>query len=234
MAKKVGIAEQREQFVVGCKFINKARGEYCQGFDSLGIDPSRSSTGWALFRNKIKTGVIVPKSLGFSKAIHIGKKIGNILNQTNAFVGVEGYAYNSTWGREEAGELGGVIRSELYRYHRPLLLISPLTLKAWLKVKGKDQIMLEILDRYKIKISNNDTADAFVIADIIQKTLYLANHVVCSKISSEDVRLYLKDELYKESPNLEKLFKYQINSLFNIIWKNGAKCEFFQKVPSTL
>jgi len=232
--RKMGIAEQRERFVLGCKFINKAREEYCHKFDVLGIDPSRSSTGWALFRKKIKTGTFVSKSSGFSRVIYVGSKINRLLEQMTPFVGIEGYAYNSTYGREGAGELGGVIREKLYNYNRPFLVIAPLTLKAWLKAKSKSQIMLEILDRYKIKISNEDAADAFVIADIVQKALHLAELVVHCELEPEEVREFLKDEKYKNSPHLEKLYKYQINSLFNIIWKSGASCEFFKKSPPTL
>jgi len=233
--KRMGVAEQREQFILGCKFIEQARLKYCKRYDTLGIDPARGSTGWAFFfKNKIQTGVFISKGWGFSKVMYIESKVKQILNQTKPFVGIEGYAHNAKWGREAAGELGGVLRKSFFFYKRPMLVISPLTLKAWLKAKSKSQIMLEILDRYKIKINQEDAADAFVIADIIQKTLHLAHDVVLDKVLPEEVREYMKVETYKRVDSLRNLYKYQATSLFNLIWKNGSTCEFFTESPPIL
>ena len=110
--KKMGIAEQREEFVIGCKFINKARRKYCYKYDVLGIDPARGSTGFCVHSpdnyKELKVGVIVPDSIGFSKVITIEEGLRNLLGNISPFVSLEGYAHNARWGREKAGELGGV------------------------------------------------------------------------------------------------------------------------------
>jgi hypothetical protein len=91
--------------------------------------------------------------------------------------------------------------------------------------------MLEILDRYKVKISNNDAADAFIIQEICHKAVLLSQSVFESKIRKpEEVRLFLKNEDYKKIiPELESLFRYQEKSLFKLIFTQGRYVEFFSK-----
>ena len=231
MAKKMGIAEQREEFIIGCKFINRARKKYCNKFDVLGIDPARGSTGYCLHSPdtyvELEIGTTVPKTIGFSKVLKIENTVEFLLRNTKPFVVLEGYAMNAKWGREKAGELGGVIRRVLFLDRRPLLIVSPLTIKAWVKASSKSQIMLEILDKYKIKIPSDDAADAFVLKEIGHKALHLAFHVVRNKIRALDVKDYLRDEDYKERSALSKLYKYQANSLFKLICNQGRNSEFF-------
>ena len=235
--KKLGMFEQRELFIAGCKFIERARKKYCgSSFDVFGIDPSISSTGYVYRKvgEEVKTGVIVQKTYGFSRLVRTEILLKKAIGDKKFFVGLEDYAYGSKWGREQMGELGGVIRRLLYKKRLPMLTVSPTTLKAWLRAKQKSQIMLEILDRYKIKISNEDAADAFVLADIVYNAIHLANDVVINNLNSEDVRLYLKNENYKTRVPLKKLYKYQANSLFRLIFVHGVNCEFFLKSKPTL
>lgn len=236
--KPKGVVEQREAFLAGCKFIVRALDNYCSDpFEVLSIDPARGGTGWCYLKKtgKIKTGVIVPPSWGFSRVITIEKKLRKILGNRKPFVVIEGYALNATFGRESAGELGGVIRRLLYYKKRPLIAVSPLTLKAWVKAKRKDQIMLEILDRYQVKILDNNAADAFILQEVCSKAILLAKSVVSSGIDSHtDVRLFLKNEDYKETKGLKKLFRYQESSLFRLIMNQGRNVEFFFKAPPAL
>jgi hypothetical protein len=53
----------------------------------------------------------------------------------------------------------------------------------------------------------------------------------CSrKISDADgVRLYFKNEEYKRVKSIEKMFKYQATSLFNLIQSSGFKADFYRK-----
>jgi len=233
MAKRLGVVEQREQFLIGCRVIQKARVTFCKdSFSVFGIDPARGATGWA-YKNFpkeiIKTGVIVPPTSGFSKVIYVEKKLRKLLKPKFSFIALEGYAHNAKYGREKAGELGGVIRRLLFKRELPLIVISPTVLKAWVRAKSKSQIMLEILDRYQIKISQEDAADAFVLSDIMEKGVYMAEHVSRIKLRSpEDVRLYFKEGGYKEEKILKNLFKYQADSLFRLISSHGKEVIFFQ------
>ena len=234
-----GIEEQRLAFIEGSEFLVRAVKKYCDDpTEILGIDPARGSTGWAYrFKSgEIETGAIVPSGIGFSKIIKIEKQLREMIEELKPFIVIEGYAMNAKWGREAAGELGGVIRRLLYFKKRPLLAVAPLTIKAWIHAKKKDQIMLEILDQYKLKISNNDAADAFLLQEVGHKAILMAQAVVGSKIKDpEEIRLFLKDEEYKDfHSELEKLFRYQEGSLFRLIMNQGPKVEFFSKVKPSL
>jgi len=226
-----GIADKRKAFVRNCKKINKARLRYCNEFNVLGIDPSISSSGFcSRLEDKTEVWVKQPSrfSTGFAKVMEIEQGVLNSLEKTDyPFCGMEGYAYGKKWGRERLGELGGVIKRTLFLHKTPLLIIAPLTGKSWVKAKSKSQTMLEILDRFKIKISNEDAADAFIIADIVLRSLYISKHVAEGGYLSKDMLNYFKKEEYKEIPELSSLFKYQANSLFNLIAGHGDEVLFF-------
>jgi hypothetical protein len=239
MAKKMNVFEQRESFILGCKTINEARKEYCKDFNVIGIDPARSSTGFSIGKHpdKFKTGAIVPKYEGFSKVIYVEKMVRQILDKTksNSFIGIEGYAHNAKWGREAAGELGGVLRRLFYYKHRPLIVIAPTTIKAWIRANKKSNIMLEILDKYKVKISNEDAADAYLISRITYSVLRLAKVVTDSNIKiPEEVRIFLKERECDQDSFFKKMPKYQIESLFRLISTQGQNVLFFQKIFKAL
>jgi len=237
MSKKVfNITEQRQMFLDGCKKIEHLRKKYCKEFNVMGIDAARGITGLAVRKDgkSARRGIVKPKTWGFSRMIVIEQVIEHQLKKNEGlFVGIEGYAFNSKWGREAAGELGGIIRRLLFKYKRPLLVISPLTIKAWIGASKKGNIMLEILDRYKVKIEDDNEADAFVIADITEKTLMMAYYVMNSFIKDiEDVRECFSENMYKEYSPLEKLFKYQARSLFNLIFRSeNMTIDFFRDIP---
>jgi len=239
MSKPRGVDEQRLAFIEGSKFIVRAVNKYCGNpIEIMSIDPARGSTGWCYRddENKIKTGAIAPPGVGFSRIIKIEKQLREMVSDSSPFCVIEGYAMNAKWGRELAGEMGGVIRRLLYFKKRPLLVVAPLTIKAWIKAKKKEHIMLEILDQYKIKIANQDAADAFLLQEVGHKAILMAKAVVRSKIKDpEKIRLFLKSEKYKDHHSeLEKLFRYQENSLFRLIYSQGPKVEFFLKAKPEL
>jgi len=236
MTKKLSIYEQRESFVIGCKLIEQVRKTYCQEFLTMGVDPSINSTGWAIRNSDIsvKVGTITAKSSGFSRLIRIERRLRKILDGISPFIGIEGYAYNKKYGREQAGELGGVIRRLFFFKKRPLLVISPLTVKAWVKAAKKNQILLEIYDQFKIKITNDDAADAFLLSEITRNALLLAHHVVTLKLDSDNIKDYFGDCEYIEQKGLKKLLKYQASSLFRLILSHGKQVAFFLKSPTLL
>jgi len=126
----------------------------------------------------------------------------------------------------------------LWYKKRPFLTVSPLTLKSWVKAGKKENIMLEILDKYKVKIPNSDMADAFVLQEIGISAMFMAKDVASKDLrTAEEVRLYFKNEEYKSGKfksKLKYLFKYQAQSLFNLFISQGPKAEFFLKAPPSL
>lgn len=231
--KAKGVTQQREFFITGAKAIDEAVKARCKNpVEILSIDPSTNSTGWAYHDKKgiITFGVIKADTYGFSRLINIEKTIKEIIGDRTPFCVVEGYSFNSKFGREKAGEVGAMVRRPLWYKRRPLMEIPPQTLKSWIKAKTKDTIMLEILDKFGVKIDQNDAADAFVLQDIGYSMVLLVKDVCSKKISNpEDVRIYFKEESYKEVKGLKKMFRYQAGSLFNLIQSSGRKVDFYRK-----
>lgn len=234
MPKKAkSVHELRERFIDGCRFITRAVEEKCdpENLEVLGIDPSLTSTGFAYrdLREKVKTGVIKSEFHGFIRTIDIRKRLNHLMLEKKPFCVIEGYSYNSRWNREALAELGGVIRELMVVKKRPLFVVSPLTVKAWLKAKKKEQIMLEILDKFKVKISSSDAADAFVLQHFAYTAVRLAQDVMQEDLRTpDDVRLYLKDQTYqKNNPKDLSLFKYQAESLMRIIGSQGPNVEIY-------
>lgn len=227
-----GIAEQRLAFIKNCYYITESLNKHCRGGHVLGIDPGRGCTGFAYRINKkIKTGSVIPKTYGFSKAIRIDRALTKLLDGRKPLVALEGYAHNARFGREKAGELGGLIRRVLYYRKRPLVIIAPNTVKSWIKAGKKENIMLEILDKYGVKITNQDAADAFVMQEIGWNMWLMARAVAASEIKDADnVRLYLKNYDYKNFHlDLEKLLRHQEQTLFRLINSQGPRIQFFLK-----
>ena len=229
--KPVGVKEQRLAFVERSKYILETLEQYCDPGVIYGIDPARGSTGYAIRKKggEIKTGAIVPKTYGFSKAMVVRSNLNVLIGQKRPLLALEGYAHNARFGREKAGELGGLIRSVLYIKKVPLLIVAPLTIKAWIKAKKKEHIMLEILDKYGIKIANQDAADAFVLQEIGHKFILMARSVASREFEdAEEIRLFLKNSIYKNDfKGLDKLFKYQEAQLFRLILSQGLNLQFF-------
>jgi len=226
-----GVVAQRSHFLEGCKHIVSVVGAACDSPpDILGVDPARGTTGLCLrtTKDKIILKKITPKFKGFSKVIDVEKGVRKILNNYNPLIAIEGYAMNARFGRELAGELGGVLRRLFFFKKRPMLVVAPLSLKAWVKAKSKDQVMMEILDRYGLKIPSNDIADAFVLQEIAHKAVLLSKQVVKDKVSADDVRLYLKDGGYKKG-ELKSLYRYQEGSLYRLILAQGTWIEFYNR-----
>lgn len=228
-----GVVAQRKAFTENSKIIHSMWKEKCNGeLEFFAIDPAISATGWA-FRSSdgnIKVGCVRPKGFGFYRYLEIEKLIRKKIKGKSPFCAIEGYAFASRFGREKAGELGGIIRRTLFINDRPLLAISPLSVKSWVRAGKKQNIMLEILDRYKIKISDDNSADAFLIQEIARCLVILVDHFMKQKIfDQEDVRLYFKDDEYRKVKALNGLFKYQANTIFNLVAKQGSSIRDFLK-----
>ena len=74
----------------------------------------------------------------------------------------------SRYGREAAGELGGVIRRALYLQGSTYVVVPPASLKKF-AAKGnakKDEVRLEVYKRWGVEFETNDEVDAYVLARI--------------------------------------------------------------------
>lgn len=134
----------------------------------VGIDPSLTSTGVVILNDDaeiIDSMVIKPKKKDAARLIEIELALWELLPNN---VALEGYAMGSRYGREAAGELGGVIRRALYLQGSTYVVVPPASLKKF-AAKGnakKDEVRLEVYKRWGVEFETNDEVDAYVLARI--------------------------------------------------------------------
>ena len=141
----------------------------------LGIDPSLTGCAVAVvdetgkfidscrFENKLK---------GVERLVYIRSRVRQILNTYGKdieMICIEGYARGARNRREEAGELGGILRVMIYEHDLSYTDIAPSQLKKFATGKGntqKDHVLLAVYKKWGIEFRTNDEADAFVAAQI--------------------------------------------------------------------
>lgn len=82
---------------------------------------------------------------------------------------IEGYAHAAKHGREQAGELGGVVKSEAYDAGIPVLVVPPTSLKKYVTGSGnaKKNVMLQqVYKRWNEEFTDDNKADAFALRQL--------------------------------------------------------------------
>lgn len=145
----------------------------------IGLDLSLRRTGYAVLegpdsKDEPVIGVIEHAKgvAGMSRLDAIRNEIMRICFQEKVeFAVVEGYSRNSPFGREECGELGGLIRWSLYRHGIDYANVAPARLKKFATGDGKcekDKILLAVYKKWGKEFETNDEADAYVMAKMAQ------------------------------------------------------------------
>jgi len=150
----------------------------------VGIDPSLTSTGIVVLRGgEVELAETIKTKSNYS-LIHrvsvIYRAITNIVEGlTTDLIVIEGFSYGSK-GRAvfDIAYLGWRIREELERLRVqngiPWLDVPPAQLKKFATGKGtanKEVIMQQVYKRWGVEASDNNVADAFVLAQIGQACL---------------------------------------------------------------
>lgn len=142
----------------------------------MGIDPSLSSSGICYGDGrksisgivKLKPG-IDPREVGnrVRRVKKIAEGVEKYLKESSpSLVMIESYSYGSRTGGEYLGELGGVLRSRIYKYCNQVLEVSPSAVKKFATGKGnskKELVIGHILKRWDILFETTDEADAYVL-----------------------------------------------------------------------
>lgn len=79
---------------------------------------------------------------------------------------LEGYAFGRPNQAHQLGELGGVIRHQLWCYARPFVVIPPAKLKQFATGKGnadKTAMVVAARERFGYEGTNNNEADAYLL-----------------------------------------------------------------------
>lgn len=147
----------------------------------VGIDPSLTSTGIVVLRGDEVVLAETIKTKPNSPLIHrvsvIYSTIASIIEETAPdLIVIEGFSYGSK-GRAvfDIAYLGWRIREELERLRKqagiPWMNIPPAQLKKFATGKGtsnKEVILQQVYKRWGFETSDNNIADAFVLAKIGQ------------------------------------------------------------------
>lgn len=138
----------------------------------VGLDLSLTSTGWAdqaVPNTRLDFGTIKTGELrDLERLEYIRLAISRLTDQKGPCVAIlEDFAFARANQAHQMGGLGYTVRLQLWRAGVPFLLVAPMTLKKFITGKGnteKDTIMMELLDRFKVKVTNNNEADAVGLA----------------------------------------------------------------------
>lgn len=139
----------------------------------LGLDLSLVSTGWA--RPNGESGVIVSSQKGMARIADIEALLTEVGLYRASLVVIEGYSFASK-GRAiiSLGELGGVIRYELFMDNTPFIDVPPTMVKKFASGRGnakKDEMRLEVYKRWSVEFKTEHQVDAYVLAKIGEAVL---------------------------------------------------------------
>ena len=140
----------------------------------MGIDPGRTSPGIAFEvmyadsqDSTVETFSINTKLKGFGKVIEVESWfLQHLQTKRPGFIVMEDYSFDSEFGREKAGEMGGVLKRNIWLRGIPLITVAPQSVKAFIGVMRKEEIMKEVLRKWGIDTKKSDEADAVVLAKI--------------------------------------------------------------------
>jgi Holliday junction resolvasome RuvABC endonuclease subunit len=102
-------------------------------------------------------------------ASEVGEFIDKTLKEsavTPAAIFIEGYSFASQQGREQAGENGGILRSELLCFTADIHEVAPGTLKKFATGSGagsKNLIGAHLAKRYEVLFGSDDEYDAYAL-----------------------------------------------------------------------
>jgi len=192
MAKKsIPLKEQRRLFESNLMFLHAVLFNKFEDLECvMGIDPSLINTAVAFSKIGRKHGYRYydspedcrdqTKKLKVFHRIHLTREylLRLLVKYKARLVCIEGYAYGKETNRELMGEVGGMIRLNCIYDHPNLvgvvIVVGPTQLKKYILgssqvgggQKTKQLIMLNVYKRLGIEVTNDNQADAIVLAKI--------------------------------------------------------------------
>lgn len=138
-----------------------------------GIDPSYSCTAVVVLRDGSFADSLrlkLPEEEPPARLVFVRDKVRSFLSGFQPeLVAIEGYAHGAKFGREQAGELGGILRVTLWEELWPYVVVAPPTLKKWVTGKGvaeKSLILREVYKKWGFDAEDDNLADAFALAKL--------------------------------------------------------------------
>lgn len=139
---------------------------------SLGIDPGLTNLSLVgvekesvVYQENFRS-----KKKGYERLLDIERKIRCVVDELSpGIIALEAYSFASKYHSHQMGELGWAIRRNILDIE--WILVHPTSLKKFATGKGnspKDIILQQVYKRWGIEFTNNNIADAFVLAKIGQ------------------------------------------------------------------
>jgi crossover junction endodeoxyribonuclease RuvC len=144
----------------------------------IGLDMSLTEPGWAKYnieKKELTSGVIdVKQYKGLIRINAIVEAINDLyedsIDTEHHLVILEGYSFGSKGAAViSIGELGGVVRYELWKNKTKYIEVAPTSAKKFLTGTGtaqKSVIIKEVYKKYNIDVNNDNEADAINLAYI--------------------------------------------------------------------
>ncbi|MHB9144710.1 MAG: crossover junction endodeoxyribonuclease RuvC [Symbiobacteriia bacterium] len=141
----------------------------------MGIDPSLTSTGLIVLRDEemLYHKALSSKRKGLDRLIELREAVSTIATRFRpTSIVIEGYAFGASQAHaHELGELGGVIRVDLYENGFRPVDVPPARLKKFTTGKGnakKELMLLAVHQRWHVAFGTSDEADAYALARVAQ------------------------------------------------------------------
>ena len=147
----------------------------------MGIDPSLTSTGWAVIRDGelIGHGTIGSNETGPKRLIDLEEGVIKLMESYFPdFVAIEGYAFGAANRAHQVGEWGGVLRRLLYKWcfgradkwkeYPPTVVKKLCTGHGGAK---KEDMKLWAYKKWGVEFRTNDECDAYVLAKLGEKEM---------------------------------------------------------------
>lgn len=136
---------------------------------TAGVDSALQRTGVCVHDGTFDLQLVRGQKLrGAARLDHIAREVlAIILPRKPALVAIEGYSMYSTGRWFDLGEIGGLLKVELYRADIPVLVVPPSVLKCFVADNGlatKDRIKKDMLQVYGVATNSSDLADAAGLA----------------------------------------------------------------------
>lgn len=134
----------------------------------VALDLSQTSTGVAIWcdPHDYSTTALTNSKEGPARLAWIRNEIRHIaINPVfpTDLVVLEGYDFGTRHGAHHAGELGGIVRVDLWEFGVPYVLVSPSELKKYATGKGnssKSAVLQQAVHRFGRTFKTDDEADA--------------------------------------------------------------------------
>jgi len=165
----------------------------------IGIDLGTQITG--LYGEEFNSQIINPKHPDRNARIFdIHNALKNFLTNVDylhTVVFMEDYSYGLMHSSlAQVAELAGVVKNLLFSLEIPCLLVAPLTLKKFVlgpkqatpKASHKSRIMVEVLDRWGVKFTDDNACDAYC--------LYRFGNAFISFIKNPDIKKEWEQKMF--------------------------------------